>query len=138
MGEVDAGSVTGGDAGGRWGRVRTVLVVDDEPDVRLIARLVLGAAGYEVLEAASGEEALDVLETTVPDVVLLDVRMPGIDGWTVHERIRSRVGTDALPVVFFTADLAARSEAPAEIGEAQLLTKPFQADDLLWAIRSVL
>lgn len=111
-------------------------MVDDEPDVRLIARLVLSAAGYEVLEAASGEEALALVRERRPDVVLLDVRMPGLDGWSVHQELRCHTGTEDLPVVFFTADLAARSEAPEEIGQERVITKPFQADDLLCAIRA--
>jgi CheY-like chemotaxis protein len=118
--------------------VLTVMVVDDEPDVRLIARVVLTAAEFQVLEVESGEEALAQLTGgRPPDVVLLDVRMPGIDGWEVLQQIRSDPALEHLPVVVFTADMGARSEAPSVLRQADILiTKPFQADDLLRAVQS--
>ncbi|MEQ1786834.1 MAG: response regulator [Acidimicrobiales bacterium] len=111
------------------------MVVDDEPDVRLIARVVLTAADFEVREVESGEAALAELSAgRSPDVVLLDVRMPGIDGWEVLRRIRADPAMAHLPVVVFTADMAARGEAPAVLrGGDVLITKPFQADELLRA-----
>jgi CheY-like chemotaxis protein len=117
--------------------VLTVMVVDDEPDVRLIARVVLTAAEFEVLEVESGEEALAQLTGgRAPDVVLLDVRMPGLDGWEVLQQIRSDPALAQLPVVVFTADMGARSEAPSVLREGDvLITKPFQADDLLRAVQ---
>ena len=118
----------------------TVLVVDDEPDVRLIARVVLSAAGFEVQEVGSGEAALAVLEGgNPPDVVLLDVRMPGLDGWEVLRRLRSDPTSAELPVVVFTADLGARSEARTELDDGDLfVTKPFQPDELLDVVRAAL
>lgn len=116
----------------------TVLVVDDEADVRLIARLVLQADGYDVREVGSGEAALaDLQAEGPPDVLLLDVRMPGIDGWELLRRLRSEPGWDTVPVVVFTADLGARSEASEHLDDTDLLlTKPFSADDLLGAVRT--
>ena len=118
-------------------RVLTVLVVDDEPDVRLIARLVLTAADFEVREVGSGEAALTELHSgRSPDVVLLDLRMPGIDGWEVLRQLRADRTLRHLPVVVFTADLASRAEAPRELRSGDvLITKPFQADDLLQAVQ---
>ncbi len=117
--------------------LRSVLVVDDEPDVRLIARVVLTAADFEVREVDSGEAALAELSSgRSPDVVLLDVRMPGLDGWEVLRRIRADPALEHLPVVVFTADMGARSEAPSVLrGGDVLITKPFQADDLLRAVQ---
>lgn len=116
----------------------TVMVVDDEPDVPLIARMVLHADGYEVLEFDSGEAALAELEAgNLPDVLLLDIRMPGIGGWEVLRRLRADPASAAMPVVVFTADLGARSEASEHLEPGQaLLTKPFQADDLLAVVRA--
>jgi|SRR5581483_11260 len=113
-----------------------VLVVDDEPDIRLIARVVLTSAGHEVVEAASGEDALELLDERRPDAVLLDVRMPGMDGWQVLDRVRRQ---GPLPVVIFTANLSARSEAPGEWQEYEhLLVKPFSPDQLLHAVESAM
>lgn len=111
-----------------------VLIVDDEPDVRLVARVILEAVGYEVDEAASGEDALDALDgLALPDVLLLDVRMPGIDGWEVLRRVRG--GPERLrllPVVIFTADIALAEQAPMPLQERDFfLGKPFDPDDLI-------
>lgn len=116
------------------------MVVDDEPDVRLIARLVLTAADFEVHEFDSGEAALAELGTgRAPDVVLLDVRMPGIDGWEVLRRVREDPALRTLPIVVFTADMGARNEAPDLLREGDvLITKPFQADELLQAVQLAL
>jgi CheY-like chemotaxis protein len=115
-----------------------VLVADDEPDVRLIARVVLTAAGFEVREVDSGEAALaELFDGRSPDVLLLDVRMPGLDGWEVLRRIRADPGLEHLPVVVFTADMGSRSEAPSVLRRGDvLITKPFQADDLLRAVQA--
>ncbi|HEY2811870.1 MAG TPA: response regulator [Acidimicrobiales bacterium] len=110
-----------------------VLVVDDEPDIRLIARVVLTSAGYEVVEAASADEALASLAERRPDLLLLDVRMPGRDGWSVLEQVRTEQGD--LPVVIFTADIRARRDAPKEGRDTDhILLKPFGPDDLLAAV----
>lgn len=114
------------------------MVVDDEPDVRLIARVVLGAADFEVLEVSSGAAAMEQLEAgATPDVLLLDVRMPGLDGWDVLRQLRDDPKLEHLPVVVFTADLSARGEAPAVLRDGDvMITKPFQADDLLRAVEA--
>src|SRR3954469_17329062 len=113
-----------------------VLVVDDEPDVRLVPRVVLSSAGHQVIEAESGEDALAHLEAELaPDAVLLDVRMPGIDGWEVLRRLRSDTDGPVVPVVVFTAHLRARDDAPAEWRDYEhFLTKPFRPDALLEAV----
>jgi CheY-like chemotaxis protein len=118
----------------------TVMVVDDEADVRLIARLVLGAAEFDVLEVDSGATAMAELEAgRTPDVILLDVRMPGLDGWAMLRQLRANPTLSDLPVVVFTADMSARSAAPPELRDDDvLITKPFQADDLLQAVQAAL
>jgi CheY-like chemotaxis protein len=120
--------------------VAVVLVVDDEPDVRLIARLVLTSAGYDVIEADSGEAALAHLEgDSRPDAVLLDVRMRGIDGWETLRRMRNDPSQSDLPVVIFTAQLAAAKDAPNEWKNYEyFLTKPFDPDGLLEAVRAAI
>jgi CheY-like chemotaxis protein len=116
----------------------TVMVVDDEADVRLIARLVLGAAAFDVMEVDSGLAAMAELEAgRHPDVLVLDVRMPGLDGWSVLRQIRADPSLEHLPVVVFTADMSARGEAPDELRDGDvLITKPFEADDLLRAVQT--
>src|SRR3954454_16781961 len=117
-----------------------VLVVDDEPDVRLVARLVLSSAGYDVIEAASGEEALACIESEPQlDAVLLDVLMGGIDGWETLRRLRKDPSQATLPVVIFTAQLSARREAPHQWKNYEhFLTKPFDPDGLLEAVQAAI
>jgi CheY-like chemotaxis protein len=117
--------------------VPLVLVVDDEPDVRLIARLVLTSAGYDVIEAESGEAALDQLDNEQrPDAVLLDVRMRGIDGWETLRRMRGDGSHPDLPVVIFTAQLTGAKDAPGPWKDYEhFLTKPFDPDGLLEAVQ---
>jgi CheY-like chemotaxis protein len=92
------------------------------------------------VEAESGEMALARLEDgVVPDIILLDVRMPGIDGWEVLRRLRANDDLQALPVVVFTAHLAARQEAPEEWRTYEhFITKPFKPDELLGAVAGAL
>jgi DNA-binding response OmpR family regulator len=111
-----------------------VLVVDDEPSIRTICRINLEAAGMEVVEAADGAAALAAIAAHRPDLVLLDVMMPGLDGWDVAvELATSERGRD-VPVIF----LSARSEPAArerglELGAVGYIAKPF--DPLLIAGR---
>jgi CheY-like chemotaxis protein len=120
--------------------VPLVLIVDDEPDVRLIARLVLTSAGYDVIEAESGEAALAHIEADQrPDAVLLDVRMRGIDGWETLRRLRNDPSGSDLPVVIFTAQVSASNAAPKPWKDYEhFLRKPFDPDGLLEAVRQAI
>lgn len=114
--------------------MQSILVVDDEPDVRLVARMILEQEGFEVHEASSGDEALERLRAGLqPAALLLDVRMPGTDGWEVLERIHGNPRTfGTLPVVIFTAYFANAAEAPRDFGQHEFfLRKPFEPNSLL-------
>src|SRR3954468_18481817 len=101
--------------------------------------MVLAVGGPDVTEAANGEDALDALAAGPrPDAVLLDIRMPGIDGWEVLRRVRADPSLEGLPVVVFTAHLAAREDAPNGADFDRLVTKPFDPDDLLGAVEAVM
>lgn len=108
-----------------------VLVVDDEPDIFLMVRVALQAAGHEPLEAGSGEAALDVLGREPVDVMLLDIRLPGIDGWEVLERARADAGLRALKIVMMSAHSSPGTKArAADLGCDAYLTKPFSLAEL--------
>src|SRR5207253_3860364 len=84
-------------------RATRVLVIDDEAPIRLLCRVNLEAEGMEVLEAADGPSGLEAARNSLPDVILLDVMMPGLDGWKVAEELLDDETTGAIPIVFLTA-----------------------------------
>jgi CheY-like chemotaxis protein len=112
----------------------TVLVVDDEPDIRATVSAMLEIEGYHVAEAANGADALQVLDERSPDVILLDMRMPVLDGWGFAAELRRR--GHRTPIVVMTAARDAAHWA-AEIAAAAFVAKPFGFDDLIDAVESV-
>ncbi|HVD25901.1 MAG TPA: response regulator [Gaiellaceae bacterium] len=116
-----------------------VLVVDDEPPIRLLCRVNLEAEGMEVLEAADGEEGLAAARAERPDVVLLDVMMPGMDGWQVAERLFESDETNQIPIVFLTARAELRDRARGlELGGVDYITKPFNPVELASVVEGLL
>ena len=117
----------------------TVLVVEDEVDLLFTIALSLELDGYRVLKAASGEEALGVVEQERPDVVVLDIRLPGIDGWEVIDRLQGMGRFPATPVVLLSAQVDAATAARAvEMGCHAHLAKPFSTAELSGVLRELL
>lgn len=114
-----------------------VLVVDDDEDLRLLARKALTHAGHRVIEADNGEEGLRLVETQKPDLMLLDVNMPGVDGFEVLRRLRTREAGRPLPVIVLTAmgdeESARRS---FQFGATDFLNKPFTPPQLDVRVRA--
>ena len=117
--------------------LRTVLAVDDQPPNLRLLDAVLSPRGYRVLTAASGPEALDLLQGTAVDVVLLDVQMPGMDGCEVCRRIRHDPRTEFLPVIMITAGAGEQRLEGLEAGADDFITKPFDQAELLARVRSL-
>jgi len=114
-----------------------VLVVDDQPaNIRLL-EAILVTRGYDIRTAASGEEALTRIAESEPDLVLLDIVMPGIDGYEVCRRIRERVETAYLPVVMVTASGDEQKVKALEAGADDFLTKPINQSELLARVASL-
>ena len=117
-------------------RSASVLVVDDDPDIRELVRELLERAGYQVAAAADGREGLRALYASPPDLVLLDVNMPLLDGWQVLERIRDL--TD-VPVIMLTARAAELEKVRGLKGGADdYVTKPFGRQELLARVEAQL
>jgi adenylate cyclase len=115
-----------------------ILVVDDVPrNVRLLAA-VLTAAGYEVVSAGSGAEAIAAVARDAPDLVLLDIRMPDIDGYEVCRRLRSDPAAEFLPIVMVTSAEGEERVAALEAGADDFVAKPFNQDELLARVRSLI
>ncbi len=113
-----------------------VLVVDDDDSIRQIVRLCLSDEGYRVREAPNGLAALELLQGFQAELILLDLRMPVMNGWEFAQRYRALPGPHA-PIVAFVAALNAQDEC-AGLEMAAVLSKPFDLDDLLRAVRAQL
>ena len=118
---------------------RRILIVDDEAALRLVCRVNLRFAGFETLEAADGRSALSLARSEEPDLILLDVMIPGPDGWEVAEALRSSPETRSIPIVFLSA-LASKSDERRgyEVGGVAFIKKPFDPGALAPTIDQVL
>lgn len=118
---------------------QSVLIVDDEPMVRTLLRLTLVRAGFHVSEAEDGYDALDKVRKNQPDVVLLDVMMPGMDGFTVCEKLRSEAATAELPIIMLSAktDLDSINKG-LRVGATVYLTKPISPEELTQHVKAAL
>lgn len=116
----------------------TVLVVDDDPDIVDMTRLVLEGGGYRVLPARSGPEALQVLDQSRPDLILLDINMPDMDGWQVLRLLKLDERTTAIPVAMFSIKMQVRDKTMGmQQGACDFITKPFSCDELLARVRRI-
>ncbi len=116
-----------------------VLVIDDEAPIRLLCRVNLEAEGMEVLEAPDGPSGLELARGERPDIVLLDVMMPGLDGWRVAEQLLEDERTNQIPIIFLTARAEFRDRARGlDIGGVDYVTKPFNPLELASLVRELL
>jgi PAS domain S-box-containing protein len=114
----------------------TVLVIDDAPVDTRILLITLKRQGYQVYSAANGQMALKLLNDVVPDLILLDVMMPGIDGYEVCKRLKACPKTQDIPVMFFSStDIASEKVRAFELGAADYITKPFHPEEVLARIK---
>jgi two-component system alkaline phosphatase synthesis response regulator PhoP len=119
--------------------VTSVLVIDDEAPIRLLCKVNLEAEGMDVLEAADGPTGLEQARQQTPDVVLLDVMMPGLDGWQVAEHLLQDERTSDIPIIFLTARAEFRDRARGlDIGGVDYVTKPFNPLELAPLVRELL
>ncbi|HEX6664452.1 MAG TPA: response regulator [Gaiellaceae bacterium] len=116
-----------------------VLVVDDKAPIRLLCRVNLEAEGMIVVEAGDGPTGIEKAVSEAPDVILLDVMLPGLDGWRVAERLLDDERTRAIPIVFLTAKAEFRDRARGlDIGGIDYVTKPFNPTELAPLVEGLL
>jgi len=121
------------------GRPVRILVVDDQPDIRMMCRVNLALEGYEVIEAPDGESGLLAARAAHPDVVLLDVMMPGIDGWEVLETLKKSKSTVNIPIVMLTARVQREDEIRGwTSGASDYVAKPFNPSLLIEVVQRIL
>ncbi len=118
---------------------KKVLIIDDEKLILKATQLVLNSYGYEVATSVDGEDGLKKARSYSPDVVLLDIMMPGMDGWQTLRRMKSDPQTADIPVIIFTAKEYFRGrELSRQAGAAEYISKPFEAEDLIETIDQIL
>ena len=116
-----------------------ILVVDDQPDNRRILRDLLTSVGHEVIEALTGEEAVASVEARVPDLILMDIQLPGIDGYEATRRIKAKPALRAIPLIVVTSYALSGDETKAlAAGADAYVSKPFSPRALLAKVREYL
>ncbi len=115
------------------------LIVEDDPDARKVLSLILKLDGYQIHSAPGGQEALNVLADLVPDVILLDVMMPGMDGYQVCQWVRSNPAVRHVPVIMLSGKADPESVARGmEVGADEYLSKPITPSNLTKQLKTVL
>jgi two-component system cell cycle response regulator DivK len=116
-----------------------ILVVDDHADNRRILRDLLGSAGFEILEAVTGEEAVARAEAEVPDLILMDIQLPGIDGYEATRRIKANEALRRIPLIVVTSYALSGDDAKAlAAGADAYVAKPFSPRVMLAKVREYL
>ena len=117
----------------------TILYVEDNPDNRLLVKRILMAEDYKLLEATNAAQAINLLETTTPDLILMDINMPDMDGYTLTSRIRSMPGLARVPILALTANvMRGDKEKTLEAGCDGYIQKPLDVDQLVREIEKFL
>jgi two-component system, cell cycle response regulator DivK len=118
---------------------KRILVVEDQEDNRRILRDLLTSVGYEVIEAASGEDGVRMAETHAPDLILMDIQLPGLDGYEATRRIKANVELGQIPIIAVTSYALSGDDARAfEAGCDAYVAKPYSPRALLAKIREFL
>ena len=115
-----------------------LLIVDDVPDNLFLVRTILEDEGYEIITSSNGHDALKIIESEPPDLVLLDVMMPLMDGYEVTRRIRAMKDLPFIPILLITAYDRANAVKGLDLGADEFIRKPIEADELLARVRSLL
>jgi len=112
-----------------------ILLIEDELDLVEVTKMRLKKSGYEVLSATSGEEALALLQKDIPDLILLDLLLPGMQGEEVCKKLKADANLKHIPVILFTASASDISKVAKEVGAADYIMKPSEPEDLLSKIK---
>lgn len=116
-----------------------ILIAEDERDIRDLITFTLRFAGYDVIAASNGEEAYNLTRQEIPDLILLDVRMPKMTGYEACKALKAEQSTRNIPVVFLSAKgQEAEVQAGMEAGAVEYILKPFSPDQLTEKVRTIL
>ena len=117
---------------------KTIMVVDDEPTFLKVVEDILEPESYTVIQVSGGQEALDKLKKIKPDLILLDIMMPGIDGWEVCEIVKADKETEKIPIIFVTAKSDPESRSAGSVNAMDYITKPFEYKDFIKKVKKAI
>ena len=117
---------------------KTIMIVDDEPIINKVIEDIFKPEGYNVIKATNGPEALEKLKKIQPDLILLDIMMPGMDGWDVCEKIKGNKKTENIPIVFLTAKTDPISRGMGSLASKDYITKPFDYKNLILRVKNII
>jgi DNA-binding response OmpR family regulator len=120
---------------GGYNMSKKILIVDDEPDILAVTVTRLETSGYEVLMAKDGEEALKLLKKSKPDLILLDLLLPKMQGDELCKKLKSDVKFKHMPIILFTASIIRVPAKVEEMGADDYILKPFEPEELLFKIK---
>ena len=116
-----------------------ILIIDDEENIVLLAETNLEMCGYKVITAQDGKQGLEMAQKEKPDLIILDIRLPEIDGWEVCRRLKNSTDTRNIPIVFLTAHAQENDiNKGLSLGAEEFITKPFIPEDMAQRIKKIL
>ena len=117
---------------------KKIMIVDDEEDIRVSVGQIFEVSGYEVIKAEDGNDCLNKLERAIPDIVILDIMMPGLNGWDVAARIKENSKWSEIPIVFLTAKGDEMSIGMGGLASEEYVVKPFDVIKLKERVEEIL
>ena len=117
---------------------KTIMIVDDEHIINKAIEDIFKPEGYNVIKAESGLEALEKSKKIIPDLILLDIMMPGMDGWDTCAKIKANKKTEKIPIVFLTAKIDPISRSMGMLASKDYITKPFQYKDIVSRVKNII
>ena len=117
---------------------KKIMIVDDEKDIRVSVGQIFEVSGYEVIKAVDGNDCLNKLERGIPDLVILDIMMPGMNGWDVAARIKENSKWSEIPIVFLTAKGDEMSIGMGRLASEEYVVKPFDIIKLKERVEGIL
>lgn len=118
---------------------KTILVVDDEAEIRKVLMMRLSSAGYETIEAGNGKDAFNIAKEKKPDLIILDIMMPGMDGMSTSQQLKDNESTKNIPIVFLTGLQDKDSEQTNHLsGDNIIFAKPYDSNELLAMVKKLI
>ena len=117
---------------------KRIVIADDESNICHLVKLHLETEGYQVFAAKDGRQALEEIERKKPDLVILDITMPELDGPDVAAAMKNRVSTRSIPIIFLSSLVQKDDRPPTDLTEYHFIAKPFEREELLAAVRQAL